>query len=229
CGGFFSLDNLFVLKTINSTNSYCKALAKEGATHETVVIADKQTEGRGRLGREFFSPEGTGLYMSIILKPSEIPLSASLLTIAAGIAVCRTLETSCKSSPLIKWVNDIFINNKKVCGILAESVINATTNQLEYIIVGIGLNVSTPAEIFPGKLKDIAASAFPDVSRNEIAAKIINEFHNIYTSKAITDLIDEYKSYSLVLGKRISFTKDDKTYLGTATELNIDGNLVVTL
>ncbi|MBR2453319.1 MAG: biotin--[Clostridia bacterium] len=222
--------NIIVLKTVNSTNSYSKELAKNNATHETVVIADKQTEGRGRLDREFFSPEGTGIYISILLKPDKISLSPSLLTVAAGVAVCRTINSISKNTPTIKWVNDIFIGGKKVCGILAESTTDTKSNTINNIIVGIGLNVTTPSNVFPGKLGEIAGSLFPEnTTRNEIIVKIIEEFKNIYDFYDKESLVEEYKSYSCVLDKKISFTKCGETFVGIATDINIEGNLIVEL
>lgn len=222
--------NLIVLNSVNSTNSYIKELATSGAPHATTVIADSQTNGRGRLGRDFFSPGGTGIYMSIVIDPTKIKIPASHLTIAAGVAVCRTVENICDDTPSIKWVNDVFLHGKKVCGILAESVINPSTNTSSYIIVGIGINVATSAETFPGKLNEIAGSVFPEnITRNEIIAKLLNEFDNIYNQSKTEKLIEEYKRYSLVLGKKISFTKNGKAFSGTAKDINLEGNLVVVL
>ncbi|MBQ9757391.1 MAG: biotin--[Clostridia bacterium] len=222
--------DVIVLKTVNSTNSYIKKLTKDDAPHETVVIADKQTEGRGRLGREFFSPEGTGIYMSILLKPDKISLNPSLLTVAAGVAVCRTIKSISKTPPAIKWVNDIFLSGKKVCGILAESTADSKTGTINNIIVGIGLNVTTPSSVFPGKLSDIAVSLFPENTiRNKIIANIIDEFKRIYDFCDKECLIEEYKSYSCVLGKKISFTKGGETFAGIATDINMEGNLIVKL
>lgn len=222
--------NIIVLKIVNSTNSYIKELAKNNTPHETLVIADKQTEGRGRLGRDFFSPEGTGIYMSVLLKPDYLTLDPSLLTVAAGVAVCRTINSISKNTPTIKWVNDIFVGGKKVCGILAESMTDSTSGTINNIIVGIGLNVTTPSDVFPGKLGDIAGSLFPEnTTRNEIIAKIIEEFKSIYDSKDVEKLIEEYKNYSCVLGKKISFTKNGEAFTGIANDINMDGNLIAEL
>ncbi len=222
--------NIIVLKTVNSTNLHTKELAKNNAPHETIVIADHQAEGRGRLGREFFSPEGSGIYMSILLKPDKIILCPSLLTVAAGVAVCRVLNSIVKSPATIKWVNDIFVHGKKVCGILAESTSNPNKGTIDNIIVGIGLNVNTPDAVFPGKLNKIAGSVFPEnITRNEITAKIINEFQKIYNTDNTQALIDEYKNYSCVLGKKIRFTKSGKAFSGTAIDINDEGNLIVVL
>lgn len=222
--------NILVLETVNSTNFFLKELAKKGAPHETLVIANKQTEGRGRLGRSFFSPEDSGIYMSILLKSDKVPLSSSLLTVAAGVAVCRALNSIAQKPALIKWVNDIFIDGKKVCGILAESIIDPVSNTPDYIIVGTGLNVTTPDELFPGELKGVAGSIFPKkVTRNEIISKIIDEFKYIYETSNEENLIAEYKKYSCVLGKKINFIKNNEVYSGTAIDINIEGNLVVKL
>ncbi len=222
--------NLIVLNSVNSTNSYAKDLATAGVPHATIVIADSQTNGRGRLGRDFFSPAETGIYMSILINPAKIKIPASLLTVAAGVAVCRALTDICADTPSIKWVNDIFLYGKKVCGILAESVLNPHTNTPTYIIVGIGINVSTSAEVFPGKLNEIAGSLFPqNITRNEIIAKLLDEFDNVCCSAEVEKLIDEYKKYSLVLGKKISFTKNGKAFSGIAKDINMEGNLVVIL
>lgn len=221
--------NLTVLETVNSTNAYLKELAKNNSPHGTVIIANKQTSGRGRLGREFFSPSGTGIYMSILIRPEEIELNPYLLTIAASVAVCRVLESVCSALPRIKWVNDIFINGKKVCGILAESLSNPTQG-INSIIVGIGINVTTSAVDFPDELNTIAGSVFPEnATRNEIIAKILTEFESICNADDAGKLIEEYKNFSLILHNKITFTKDGKLYTGTATDINLEGNLIVKL
>lgn len=222
--------NIFVLETVNSTNIFAKELAIEGANHNTIVIANHQTAGRGRLGREFFSPAGFGLYMSIIVRPDKIKISPSLLTVAAGVAVCRAVNNICGVTPQIKWVNDIFLNGKKVCGILAEAGTSSNSTALDYIIVGIGLNITTPEEIFPGKLKKIAGSISSNsISRNRIAAEIINNFDRLILADDAGNLIEEYKGFSLILGKKISFARCGETFAGTATDINSEGNLIVKL
>ena len=227
----FPPNRIFALKTVNSTNSYAKNLALEHANqHETLVIADTQTAGRGRLGREFFSPPESGIYMSIILKSENIALPPSHLTVAAGVAVCRVLKDICPSTPSIKWVNDIFLEGKKVCGILAEGILDPDTKLQKDVVVGIGLNVFTKSEVFPGKLNQIAGSIFPQgITRNEITAKILMQFRSLYQSASVSSLIDEYKRYSLVLGKHIDFSADGKSFKGIAKDINNDGNLVVLL
>ncbi len=223
--GDTDISDLILLDSINSTNLYAKELALKGAKSNTVVIANHQTAGRGRLGREFYSPENTGLYMSILIRNEQVTLDPSAFTVAAGIAVCRAISTLCDKKPQIKWVNDIFFNGKKVCGILAEA--GTESGVLSYIILGIGLNIST--EVFPGELNTIAGSLNTTVSRSLIAGEIIKEFYRLIPLCGSQQLIDEYKHLSLVLGKKISFTKDGETYSGIATDINIEGNLIVSL
>ncbi len=220
-----NIGDIVVLDTVNSTNTYAKELAQNGAKHNTVVIANHQTAGRGRLGREFFSPSDTGLYMSIILRPDEYSFDPAVVTIAAGVAVCRTVEEICNKQPQIKWVNDIFLGGRKICGILAEAGTNS--GAIDYVIVGIGLNVST--QIFPEELDNIAGSLGHDIDRNLIAGKILDEFNRLHPICDNSELIDEYKNRSLVIGKKIDFVKDGKTYTGTATDIDSEGKLIVVL
>ena len=217
--------DVIVLETVNSTNTYAKELAQNGAKHNTIVIANHQTSGRGRLGRDFFSPAGTGIYMSIIMHPDGCTLDPTALTIAAGVAVCRAIEDICNRHPQIKWVNDIFLDGRKICGILAEAGTNSGT--LDYIIVGIGINVST--QNFPAELSNIAGSLGENIDRSLIAGKVIAEFFNLQPFCGSGELIKEYKSRSLVLGKTLFFTKDGKTHTGVATDVNNEGNLIVTI
>ncbi len=220
-----NISDIFILETVNSTNTYAKELAQNGAKHNTIVIADKQTAGRGRLGRDFYSPSGTGLYMSIILRPDNAPLEPVALTIAAGVAVCRSIEKLYHKQSQIKWVNDIFLEGRKICGILAEAGTNSGV--IDYIVVGIGINIST--QNFPEELSAIAGSLGDNINRSVIAGNVIAEFVRLQNLCGSRELIGEYKRHSLVLGKKIDFTKDGKTYSGVATDINNEGNLIVNL
>ena len=223
------VSDVFVFESINSTNAYCKELAANGAKHGTVVIADHQTQGRGRLGRDFFSPAGSGLYMSILFRTENLSESnPTTLTIAAGVAVCRAIESLTDKNPQIKWVNDIFLDGKKICGILAEGGTSSSGSQLDYVIVGIGLNISTNS--FPGKLREIAGSLFPqNITRSQFASEILNNMFALCKEDNSGSILSEYKHRSLVLGKKISFTKNSETYCGTAIDINNEGNLIVKL
>lgn len=219
-------ENVHIFDSIDSTNSYCKKLGREDCASPILVIADRQTNGRGRLGRSFFSPMGTGIYMSVLQSTNSLAIPFSLLTVAAGTAVCAELENICNKEFKIKWVNDIFADGRKVCGILAESIIAPNNAHPSAVVVGIGINISTPD--FPEEIENIAGSVNPDnVTRNEIISRVINKFLEICRKYSAQELIDRYKSHSLVLGKKISFVQNGKAYSGVATDINIDGNLIV--
>ena len=221
--------NIIVLDRVDSTNLYLKSLAQSGASHNTVVIADTQTNGRGRLGKSFFSPPGTGIYMSILLKADNLKIPSSHITVASGVSVCHTLEEFCDKIPSIKWVNDIFLNGKKVCGILAESFVSPIDGLL-YIIVGIGINISTNSTDFPDELSDIAGSVFPaGISRNTIIAKLLDDFKRTSSIDNIDALISQYKEHSMLLNKEIYFSLNGKILNGIAADINNEGNLIVLL
>ena len=160
-----------VFQTIDSTNNYAKRLILDGAAPGTAILAESQTAGRGRRGRSFYSPAGSGLYISVILRPKiDAVDDIQLLSAAAAVAVCRAIDRlKPDSGAQIKWVNDIFIGGKKVCGILSEAV--SAGDRIAGTVVGIGVNCTTDA--FPPELRDIACSLGGDISRNALAAGII--------------------------------------------------------
>ena len=142
-----------VYKTIGSTNQVAKKMAIDGEAQGTVIISEEQTQGRGRMGRSFFSPAKSGIYMSLILRPNVYAHEAVLVTTAASVGVCRAIEKVTDKNPQIKWVNDIFLDDKKICGILTEAVTNFETGLVECVIIGIGLNFRLPEENFPAGIK----------------------------------------------------------------------------
>lgn len=151
---------IHIFKTLESTNLTAKKMALEGAPAGSVIIAEEQTRGRGRMGRSFYSPPGRGIYMSFILKPRFDASKAVLITTAASVAVCRAIEKVTGVSCFIKWVNDIYADGKKVCGILTEAVTDFETGQIEHIVLGIGINYGTASGEFPEELAGIAGSLF---------------------------------------------------------------------
>jgi len=172
-------ERIFIYKSLESTNITAKDMAITGAEHATVIIADSQTAGKGCHGKSFHSPPAFGLYISFILYPEMINynLPASITAFAA-VSVCQAIESVSDKTPRIKRVNDIFLDGKKICGILTESVIGAESHNTHFIILGIGVNFNTPISEFPEELKHIAGSLFeaksPPVTRNRLAAEIIN-------------------------------------------------------
>lgn len=215
---------------IDSTNTRARALAEAGAAAGTAVLAEHQTAGRGRLGRSFYSPAATGLYLSVILRPGGILPDTQPATVTAAVAVCRALEKALPGiRPQIKWVNDIFIGGRKVCGILAEGV--CARGEMQALVMGIGVNVSTAA--FPPELQNTAA-ALPGgetVDRNLLAVEIINTFLSLSdnnTDPAVRrETLAEYRRRSLALGREVSFTERGETVYATAEDIDETGCLLV--
>lgn len=218
------------LDTCPSTNTYVKELAKKGASHATVVIAGAQTAGRGRMGRSFFSPDNTGLYMSVLLRP-EISAKLSLeITTAAAVALNRVIKRFSHGDVGIKWVNDIYINMKKVCGILTEATVKPD-GKLDFAVLGIGVNLFAPENGFPEDIRELAASvldtAFDEKIKAAFCADVINEFFTIYPHIGKGTLVGEYRESSLVIGKKINVIKPDGIYPAEALDVTDDYSLSV--
>lgn len=222
---------IHVYDEIDSTNAECKRLALQGAEEFTIVVANSQTNGRGRLGRSFYSPSDTGIYISFILRPNLDLPSATLITTAISVAVCKAIEKITGLSPSIKWINDIYLNGKKICGILTEAISDFESGTVDSVICGIGVNVFTSDSQFPEELQSIAGSLFPvsgsALNRNQLAAQIVNEFYHFYKNLTSDSFMAEYRSRSAVLGKHIYYIKNGVKYYGTATDITQSGALVV--
>lgn len=197
--------NLFKIEYFDetdSTNAELKRRAATGAPSGTVLVADAQTAGRGRLGRSFFSPRGSGLYMSVLLRPVSFGDAGHLTTLTA-VAVARALETFGVSTE-IKWVNDLLAGGKKLCGILVEG---GTAEGEPFAVLGIGVNLKQTA--FPEELADIATSAEAQTGkiphRDQLIKEILNEIQKIHVEKreSVPTLMDEYRARCGLLGKRI--------------------------
>ena len=213
--------------TIDSTNNEAKRMLESGFSGFALVAAEAQTSGRGRLGRSFYSPESTGLYFTLIIPPCFPAEEATLLTPAAAVATVRVLEKISSESLKIKWVNDIYKGDKKICGILAEAVLDAEGGSFAGFAVGIGINIST--ENFPEDISDIAASLKTDADKNEIAAGIARELFAFAKNLSAREFLPEYREHSLVTGKEIYFIKDREKTNATALGIDSDGGLTVKL
>ncbi len=203
-------DNNFVfhiLKTIDSTSTYLRNLYENGAEDKTVVIANEQTNGRGRRGKSFFSPADSGIYMSVLIKPDFVIDNPAKITTAAAVSVCRAVKKILNLKPQIKWVNDIYINNKKVCGILTEAVSSPKSMEVNSIILGIGINISKPDNDYPPEISSIAAPILescyiPEGMKERLIAEVLNEFFNLYKQDSAS-IFSEYKELLFLIGKRI--------------------------
>ncbi len=217
---------------IDSTNRYVKELAAAGEPEGTVVEANRQSAGRGRLGRSFFSPEEKGIYMSILLRP-ELPLERSvLITSMAAVAVAEAIEQVSGIPAQIKWVNDVFLNRKKVCGILTEAGINAEKQSLEYAVLGIGVNVGSME--FPEELQEIATSVSNEcgrsVSKDVLIDVILERLEVWYPSLWDGSFLAESKKRSILLGKEIMVVDAGAagiSYPAKAVDLDELGHLII--
>ena len=245
------------LETVDSTNTYAKGLVLQGAEDGVLVAANQQTAGRGRRGRSFLSPPGTGLYMTLILRPRVEMERFQMITLAAATAVCLTLEALTPLRPLIKWVNDIFLPmpsgrckarsssssssptvgdegrmERKVCGILAEAVTGADSGKIDGVVVGIGVNVAT--RDFGEELDGLAGSLLDGgdicrVGRAQLAAGIAERLMDLAERLDDPELIRLYRERSLLLGRRIRWNQGDETLFGRALDIDAQGGLLVEL
>ncbi|MDV0443189.1 biotin--[acetyl-CoA-carboxylase] ligase [Methanorbis rubei] len=215
-------------KRTGSTNDDAKALAVAGAVHGTMVLAEEQTAGKGRLGRSFYSPKSSGIYLSVVLRPELLFTDAVLITTAAAVAVCRAIEEMTDQTPEIKWVNDVFVDGRKVCGILCEAVSGFESGRVECVVVGIGINVS--ASEFPEEIRSVAGSLFeenPGFSRNRFAAAVANHLFTLSETMTDRSFLEEYRSRSMILGKPIRFLEKGVWYDAVAVAVDDAGGLVV--
>lgn len=218
---------VYLADKLGSTNDELKRLADEGAPHGTVLIAREQTAGKGRMGRSFFSPE-SGLYMSLLIRPDQAAENALFFTTSTAVAVCRAIEKTTAHTALIKWVNDIYINGKKVCGILAESSISGAV--ADKTVIGIGINITAPAGGFPEEIAQRAGALFdgkaPKGFYETLAAAVTDEL--FYAVNAPHDEISaEYRRRSLMIGRFVTAQTGGSERVCRVLDITADTALVV--
>ena len=219
---------ILYFKTIDSTNFYAKKLAKNGVEEGTIVVSEIQNNGRGRKNRSWFSPKG-GLWFSVILYPNIPPQKAMLVTMASSVAVAQGIIETTGLTPMIKWPNDLLIDNKKVCGILTE--LDAEMDKINYSIVGIGINVNNEID---DNLKDTATSLSKqtkaNISRVKLLRSIINNFDKNYSKlidKDYNSIRKNWFSCSNIIGKRVQITDEKSVVDGIVTDVDDNGCLIV--
>ncbi len=219
------------LDEATSSNDIAKKLATEGAKEGTVVVVARQSEGRGRMGRSFISNEENGLYMSIILRPSISAMQSLKITIIGALATLEAIEETSGASCGIKWVNDIFIGDKKVCGILTEAALSFESGSLDYAVLGIGVNVTPPKNGFDAEIKDIATSIYQNKAPNDyksiLCAKIVDKFFHYYKNIEGDEYISLYRERSILIGKRVEVVRGEMVYSGIVVDIDNDANLVL--
>ena len=224
--------SILIYRSIDSTNRVARELAIKGADEGTLIFAEEQTEGRGRRGRSWFSsPES--VLLSVILKPDTSPSRAHMVTLMAGVAVAKTIRQY-GIDARIKWPNDIIVRGKKVCGILSE--MGAGRGALDYIILGIGINVNDDINLYPMELKETATSLKAelgkDLPRIEFVQSLLWELeyqYNLFNRHDFTTISNEWKELSDTLGSLVKITTQSKVFEGEAIEINRDGALVLKL
>lgn len=211
--------HLLTAAETGSTNDDAKTLAAGGAPQFTVVQAEYQTKGKGRLGRSFYSPSGTGLYFSIILRPTDLPIEDTLfITTAAAAAVAEAVEAVCGKACGIKWVNDLFLEGRKICGILTEAAFRPDLTGLKYAVLGIGVNIAPPVGGFPKDLQAIANTIYddpahiPDALREHLLAAILDHFYDYYTQFPKKAFLESYRSRSILTDKAVTVHRGDQQY-----------------
>ncbi len=214
---------------LDSTNNRAKALAATGAPHGYLVIAESQSGGKGRMGRSFFSPKHTGVYITYVLRPQMLAERAVMITSMAAVAVAQAIEAVADVDVKIKWVNDLYIRGRKVCGILCEASVDFESGGLEYAVLGIGVNVGSMA--FPPELADIATSVENEcghpVSRSRLVAEISNRLESLYGQLATGEFMAENRARSNVIGRDVTVIRGGERFEARALDVDDRGRLVI--
>lgn len=209
-GGRLSGLKIVVCGEVSSTNDEAKKLLADDPKAKAVIVADKQLRGRGRFGREFYSPAGTGLYLSAVIHPDKPFAEAVLYTAAAAVGATRAIKKTAGTEAQIKWINDLYIGGRKVCGILTEADTDFETGRVRSMVIGIGINVTT--DDFPDDIKDKAVSLGRRISRCRLAAELIAELYTLTENES--NFMDEYRSRCFIIGRDITFSDGRKIYRG---------------
>ena len=219
-------------KETDSTNEWCKRMSKEGAEHGTLAVAEFQSAGKGRLGRRWTAPEGSSVMMSILLRPEFEPQYASMLTLVMGLSVAQAVkELDVEVS--IKWPNDVVVSRKKICGILTEMSVESESGYIQYLIIGIGINVNGQAEDFPAEIRSTATSLAMETgkthSRAALAAALIRELDSMCRAwpKEKTEYLEAYRRDNITTGKEITVVRGTEEAPAFAVAIGDDFSLRV--
>lgn len=223
--------DLTVLPTAPSTNALVREKANQGRPEGCIIIACEQTDGRGRYGRQFFSPVDSGVYLSLLLRPTAYsPQQATCLTAAAAAAMCQAIEAVTGQQPGIKWVNDIFLRGKKVCGILTEAAVGLETGTLNYMVLGAGVNLYPPVKGFPEEIQSIAGSVLerscPE-AKNRLVGEFLNRFWDFYSHPECRAYLEDYRARSLAIGRNVTVLSAGQKVSAYAYGIDDDFRLLV--
>jgi len=228
----FGKKDIIFLNETDSTNTRAKELAAQGAPEGTLIIAEKQTKGRGRRGRSWFSPPGGGIYFSLILRPVISPSETPRITLMTAVVLAETLISLMKLKLRIKWPNDILVNGKKLAGILTE--ISTEMDAVNYIVVGLGLNVNMRFEKFPQEIKENATSIliengkrFPRVRLIQHYLKLYEKYYDMFKNNDFEPIMKRWRELSDIIGKQIRVDVIGKTHIGKVVDVDNDGVLIL--
>ena len=219
------------LESTQSTNEEAKKIAREGAEEGTIVVAEEQITGHGRLARGFYSPFAKGIWFSLILRPKFFPMEASKCTLLAAVGVCRGIRRMGLADAGIKWPNDILVHGKKLVGIL--TLMSASMEKIDYIIMGIGINTGIKKNEFPEDFREGATSFLNEginVSRKDLLAATLGELEKEYSiaqDEGFDKVIDDWRALSVTLGQEVRVIFGDDSYTGKAVDIDRDGCLLV--
>lgn len=219
------------LESTQSTNEEAKKIAREGAEEGTIVVAEEQITGHGRLARGFYSPFAKGIWFSLILRPKFFPMEASKCTLLAAVGVCRGIRRMGLADAGIKWPNDILVHGKKLVGIL--TLMSASMEKIDYIIMGIGINTGIKKNEFPEDFREGATSFLNEginVSRKDLLAAILGELEKEYSiaqDEGFDKVLDDWRALSVTLGQEVRVIFGDESYTGKAVDIDRDGCLLV--
>ena len=226
-------DRLQYFPSLDSTNDVLKTLARQGAPHGTAIVAGHQTGGHGRMGRSFHSPEGMGIYLSILLRPDCAPTELMHLTCAAAVAMCDAVENAFGFRPGIKWTNDLVVENKKLGGILTELGLDPKTGRVSYAILGIGINCGQTASDFDESIRSMATSARMvlgrEADRNLLIAEMVRALENMDQTLLVSPdaMLGRYRRDCITLGKWVSILRGGEVRHALALDIDAEGGLIV--
>jgi len=219
---------IYSYKEIDSTNDAASKLASSGEKEGSVVIAEYQTKGRGRLGRKWVSPKGKGAYLSIILRPDILPREISVITLLSSLAIAKAIREALDLPSFIKWPNDVLIEGRKICGILTE--LNGEQDKINFVIIGVGININTKKELLPEGASSLSIEKGKDISRVDFTKTLFKSFdryYKIFNEGKISEIIREYKELSSVLNTDIQVNSHNQLVTGHAIDIDEEGALIL--
>lgn len=219
---------IYSYKETDSTNDVAHNLAASGEKEGSVVIAEHQSKGRGRLGRKWVSPRGKGAYLSVILRPDILPRELSTITLFTALSVAKTIRELVDLAAFIKWPNDILVNKRKVCGILTE--LDGEADKINFVIAGIGININTKRELLPKEASSLLAEKGKNIPRVEFVKALLrnlDRYYRIFNKGKINKILEEYKKFSSVLDRRVQVNYHNRLISGQAVDIDDEGALIL--